>query len=221
MEHQQKNTEIANTTISRLVAGDFLESLGKELGLEVPPERLRSEYKSKDPDTRKENVNANKEDPNDAKLVERKLSSITAAIGDGSKKLQEVPQVALYHQERGPDDNKLKKAYEEHKKVNTSTRRQDQTSSSPEDERGKKRSRHRRKTRNSDVDTADSSDDTRDRHRSRSKGRTKGSKRERSSSRKHSKHHKHRSTHSSNSPRHRSSRKDHGDSRRENRRYRD
>ncbi|KAL4566431.1 hypothetical protein LXL04_030546 [Taraxacum kok-saghyz] len=28
----------ANSTLSRLVAGDFLESLGKELGLEVPPE---------------------------------------------------------------------------------------------------------------------------------------------------------------------------------------
>lgn len=33
-----KKIEAANTTLSRLVAGDFLESLGKELGLEVPPE---------------------------------------------------------------------------------------------------------------------------------------------------------------------------------------
>lgn len=33
-----KKNEGANTTLNRLIAGDFLESLGKELGLEVPPE---------------------------------------------------------------------------------------------------------------------------------------------------------------------------------------
>lgn len=33
-----KKTEGVNTTLNRLVAGDFLESLGKELGLEVPPD---------------------------------------------------------------------------------------------------------------------------------------------------------------------------------------
>ncbi|KAJ4808095.1 G patch domain-containing protein 1 [Rhynchospora pubera] len=32
-----KSSEGANKTLNRLVAGDFLESLGKELGLEVPP----------------------------------------------------------------------------------------------------------------------------------------------------------------------------------------
>ncbi|KAL4190978.1 hypothetical protein AMTRI_Chr07g78540 [Amborella trichopoda] len=31
-----KKTEVVNTTLNRLIAGDFLESLGKELGLEVP-----------------------------------------------------------------------------------------------------------------------------------------------------------------------------------------
>ena len=34
----EKKVEVANTTLSRLMAGDFLESLGKELGLEVPPD---------------------------------------------------------------------------------------------------------------------------------------------------------------------------------------
>lgn len=34
-----KKIEGANTTLNRLVAGDFLESIGKELGLEVPSER--------------------------------------------------------------------------------------------------------------------------------------------------------------------------------------
>ncbi|KAL8244195.1 hypothetical protein R6Q59_010453 [Mikania micrantha] len=34
-----KKIEAANTTLSRLMADDFLESLGKELGLEVPPDQ--------------------------------------------------------------------------------------------------------------------------------------------------------------------------------------
>ncbi|PQM37575.1 G patch domain-containing protein TGH [Prunus yedoensis var. nudiflora] len=34
----EKKVEAANTTLNRLIAGDFLKSLGKELGLEVPPE---------------------------------------------------------------------------------------------------------------------------------------------------------------------------------------
>lgn len=36
----EKRIEVANTTLNRLIAGDFLESLGKELGLEVPPDPL-------------------------------------------------------------------------------------------------------------------------------------------------------------------------------------
>ncbi|KAI3820927.1 hypothetical protein L1987_08481 [Smallanthus sonchifolius] len=38
-EDPTKKIEAANTTLSRLMAGDFLESLGKELGLEVPPDQ--------------------------------------------------------------------------------------------------------------------------------------------------------------------------------------
>ncbi|KAK1407403.1 hypothetical protein QVD17_39019 [Tagetes erecta] len=38
-EDPTKKIEVANTALSRLVAGDFLESLGKELGLEVPPDQ--------------------------------------------------------------------------------------------------------------------------------------------------------------------------------------
>nr|XP_019710120.1 G patch domain-containing protein TGH homolog isoform X2 [Elaeis guineensis] len=34
----ERKNEGANTTLNRLIAGDFLESLGKELGLEVPPD---------------------------------------------------------------------------------------------------------------------------------------------------------------------------------------
>ncbi|XP_027329720.1 G patch domain-containing protein TGH isoform X2 [Abrus precatorius] len=38
VDNQEKKAEVANTALSRLIAGDFLESLGKELGLEVPPD---------------------------------------------------------------------------------------------------------------------------------------------------------------------------------------
>lgn len=252
VKHQQKNTEVANTTLSRLIAGDFLESLGKELGLEVPPELSHSEHKFKDSASQKETVNANKgeNNSNSTLLVERKLSSSTSAVGDGSKMQQEVPQGNPYHPEVSPDGgshvlienntqisgsqrrgtdsfdnysvkNKLEKASQEHKKANTSTRRRNWSSCSSEDERGRKSSRrHRHKNSYSDVDTTDSSDDYRDRHRSRSKGRTKGSSREKSS-RKHSKNHKHRSGHSPSSSSRHGSRKDHGEAKRERRKYKD
>ncbi|VFQ64931.1 unnamed protein product [Cuscuta campestris] len=38
VEEPKKKVDVANTTLNRLIAGDFLESLGKELGLEVPPD---------------------------------------------------------------------------------------------------------------------------------------------------------------------------------------
>ncbi|CAN1856590.1 G patch domain-containing protein TGH [Linum perenne] len=38
VEDPEKKIEVANATLNRLMAGDFLESLGKELGLEVPPD---------------------------------------------------------------------------------------------------------------------------------------------------------------------------------------
>lgn len=38
MEDPQKKGEVAHSTLNRLMAGDFLESLGKELGIEVPPD---------------------------------------------------------------------------------------------------------------------------------------------------------------------------------------
>ncbi|GAB4860950.1 hypothetical protein Ancab_036110 [Ancistrocladus abbreviatus] len=38
VEDPQKKIEAANTTLDRLIAGEFLEYLGKELGIEVPPD---------------------------------------------------------------------------------------------------------------------------------------------------------------------------------------
>lgn len=106
---------------------------------------------------------------------------------------------------------------QETKKGNTSTGQQDRSSASSEDERARRGSKsRRRKSRYSEGDTTDSSDDYEDRHRSRSRGRKNDSFREKSSSRKHSKHHKHRSRRSPSSSSHRS-RKDHRDSKREKR----
>ncbi|XP_054821122.1 G patch domain-containing protein TGH [Prosopis cineraria] len=60
-EHnQEKKAEVANTALSRLIAGDFLESLGKELGLEVPPDMPYPAPKFRNPapqnETAKENA---------------------------------------------------------------------------------------------------------------------------------------------------------------------
>lgn len=58
MENQEKKAEVANTALSRLIAGDFLESLGKELGLEVPPDMPYPTQKSKNAAPHKE-INEN------------------------------------------------------------------------------------------------------------------------------------------------------------------
>ncbi|TKY54961.1 G patch domain-containing protein TGH [Spatholobus suberectus] len=59
VENQEKKAEVANTALSRLIAGDFLESLGKELGIEVPPDMPNPTQKSKNIAPQKEIVNEN------------------------------------------------------------------------------------------------------------------------------------------------------------------
>ncbi|CAL5198514.1 unnamed protein product [Lathyrus oleraceus] len=56
VENQEKKAEVANTALSRLIAGDFLESLGKELGIEVPPDTPYPPQKSNKDASQKENV---------------------------------------------------------------------------------------------------------------------------------------------------------------------
>lgn len=53
MDIQDKSTQGANATLNRLIAGDFLESLGKELGLKVPSEL---DMPQKEKDVQKGNV---------------------------------------------------------------------------------------------------------------------------------------------------------------------
>jgi G patch domain-containing protein 1 len=55
--NQEKKAEVANTALSRLIAGDFLESLGKELGIEVPPDTPYPTQKSGKDAPLRENVN--------------------------------------------------------------------------------------------------------------------------------------------------------------------
>ncbi|WJX90160.1 hypothetical protein P8452_72087 [Trifolium repens] len=57
VENQEKKAEVANTALSRLIAGDFLESLGKELGIEVPPDTPYPTQKSGKDAPLRENVN--------------------------------------------------------------------------------------------------------------------------------------------------------------------
>ena len=56
VENQEKKAEVANTALSRLIAGDFLESLGKELGLEVPPDVPYPRQKSRNAAPQEESV---------------------------------------------------------------------------------------------------------------------------------------------------------------------
>ncbi|KAL2338275.1 hypothetical protein Fmac_012721 [Flemingia macrophylla] len=57
VENPEKKAEVANTALSRLIAGDFLESLGKELGIEVPPDMPYPAQKSRNVASQKEIVN--------------------------------------------------------------------------------------------------------------------------------------------------------------------
>lgn len=206
----EKKGDAANTTLNRLIAGDFLESLGKELGLEVPPELPSSMNKVGNSVPPKGTATVNSVD-SDILRVDNAPSS-NHEILHSQEIARDGPRGNIEpvngnsarsnskYMETGSSGNQfdkfiLEKAPQEDRKAKTPSRRHRNlsSSSSSEDERSKKRSgRHRH--RHSDSDN-DSSSDHRDRHRSRSKGRRKGSSREKSSSssRKHSKHHKHRS----------------------------
>lgn len=204
----EKKVDAANTTLNRLIAGDFLESLGKELGLEVPPELPSSTNKSRTSAPPKETANANSRIYNTYPVEDIPSSTLDVphsreSAQDGTSEKREPVNGNLMgarsnskpaetylgnqfdniNSEKGPlEERKFKTPSRRHRSLSRS--------SSSEDERSRKRRQHRH--RHSDSDS-DSSSDHRDRYRSRSKGRKKGSSREKSSSsKKHSKHHKRR-----------------------------
>ncbi|KAK6276040.1 hypothetical protein POUND7_005749 [Theobroma cacao] len=236
----EKKIETATTTLNRLIAGDFLESLGKELGLEVPPDAPYS--------TNKASIPAQIETPNgDAEnakiiLVEGRTSCTSNAVSgtslnpgqetardSESSKNESIPGSSLRYSSKytdGLSENisdkvNVEKFAQEDRRAKSPSRQQRNwsSSSSSEDERSRKHSRQHRH-RSSDS-CSDSSTDHRDRNRSRSKGRWKKSSREKSSSsRKHSKHHKHRNRDSAGRSRYGSER-EHSEARKEKRKRRD
>lgn len=217
--NQEKKAEVANTALSRLIAGDFLESLGKELGLEVPPDTPYLAQKSGKAAPQKENVNEyaktdilngennNRYMPESSSIKTKGTcisdSKLIKSYGDKCEDDKKIkpPLVSRQDSSSRSDEERSRKhsgkldrkKYEDDKKVKMpSANRQDyRSSSSSEEERSRKRSRHRRRR---DAGSDSSSDDERDQHSSRSKGRRRErSSRDKSSgSKKHSKHHKHR-----------------------------
>ncbi|XP_062116890.1 G patch domain-containing protein TGH [Humulus lupulus] len=199
VDHPEKKVEAANTALSRLMAGDFLESLGKELGLEVPPDPLYSTDKAGASVSQKVDENSgndkvlhfqakpptNTNVTSDHMVSHDKKAEIFHGDSTKSSRLPEISSSKSKNDKVNP-----KKILQEDRKVKVGHRSASTTSLS-EDERGRRHSR-RHRNRNSDSD-GDSASDHRSRHRSRSKRRKESSRENSRSSRKHSKHHGHRS----------------------------
>ncbi|XWS51297.1 hypothetical protein CRYUN_Cryun12cG0164800 [Craigia yunnanensis] len=236
----EKNIEVATTTLNRLIAGDFLESLGKELGLEVPPDTPYSTNKASTP-AQIETPNGDVENAKSISVEGRTFSAPHAvsvtSLNPGQKTAQEgesskyesIPGSSVRYGSKyidGLSENisgkvNVEKFAQEDKKVKSPSRHRRNRSSSSfsEDERSGKHSR-RHRYRSSDS-YSDSPSDHCDRHRSRSKGRRKKSSQEKSSSsRKHSKHRKHRNMDSPSRSNHGSER-EHSEARKEKRKWRD
>ncbi|KAK3040886.1 hypothetical protein RJ639_027881 [Escallonia herrerae] len=242
VEDPQKKVEVVNTTLSRLIAGDFLESLGKELGLEVPPDVSGLENKAGISSIYKENANANKGDSSSLSAVSGSYAD--QGVPQGKTYNREASQVIVSDKHEGLDVNtyrsgnktadpdssleksgkvKLEKVVQEDKNAKTPMGKRGWSSGSSDDDRSRRKSssRHRRRSSNSDGERTDSSDDYRDRYHSRSKGTKKLSSRDHSSSRKHSKHRKHRSGDTSSRSSRHGSEKDHREAKRDKRKWKD
>ncbi|KAJ6359091.1 hypothetical protein OIU76_000744 [Salix suchowensis] len=186
-EDPEKKVEVVHSTLNRLMAGDFLESLGKELGLEVPPNPPYSANIAGS-SRQKESAIPNPVFPEKkGRLMMQKTEKKGESRKEESAKKGESP---------GPSEDKSDKVHsgkiarEDRKKAKLPpSLHRKRTSTSSEDERSRKRSRRHRHS--SSDSYSDSSNDHRDRHHSRSKGRKKRSSREKTSSKKHHKHHKH------------------------------
>ncbi|KAK8686275.1 hypothetical protein V6N13_125302 [Hibiscus sabdariffa] len=226
VEDPEKKTEVATTALNRLIADDFLESLGKELGFEVPPDTPYSTNKANA--LRIETPNSDSGNAKFSTGTYLNPGNETAQDGD-SQKNKSIPvrsggynsskhTVGLLNMSGKVNEDKFA---QEDKKVKSPSSRQRNwsSSSSSDDERSRKHSkRHRHRSSGS---YSDPSSDDREHYRSRSKGKRERSSREKSShSRKHSKHHKHRSRDSP-SRSHRGSEREHSEARKEKRKRRD
>ncbi|KAM6593710.1 hypothetical protein CsatA_001413 [Cannabis sativa] len=181
VEHPEKKVEAANTALSRLMAGDFLESLGKELGLEVPPDPLYSTDKAGASISQK--VDENSGDDKVLHFQANKLLMNTNATGDHMVS-HDDKKVEIFDSTKSSRLLEIGSSKSKNDKVNPK-----KTSSSE----GEKSRRHSRRHRNISDSDSDSASDHRSRHHSRSKRRKESSREKSRSSKKHSKHHGHRS----------------------------
>lgn len=248
-EDPQKKVEAVNTTLNRLIAGDFLESLGKELGLEVPTDVPYPENKTNNPakrdtapvDLRAKSINQSGNGTSSTShAVGGDFSDPVLAVGNDN---QNISPEGIFSREGTRDTNYRKnggrgagtESYRDDVDKNRSEtearanihakakgdEHQNKNSSSSEDEIDRKRKRaHRTRSPAGNASSA-SSEDYKDR-RSRSR-KKKSSQEKSSSSRRHSKHHKHRRRDSRSPSRHsrHGSEKDRRESKREKRKYKD
>ncbi|XP_068639091.1 G patch domain-containing protein TGH isoform X2 [Aristolochia californica] len=204
----EKKTEVANTTLNRLIAGDFLESLGKELGLEVPPDPVHCSKEQKDnlTSSRKENVVA--EDGVTAPRNDQAGSNNDASIG------------TLEDQ----DPERPRKGQESFGEISLPNQLSNKKTGKPTTEEmvesRKSRSQKKKHRPSSTSDSSYSSgDDYQHGGHLRSREDTRNSSKRKS--RKHSKHHKHRSKRSSSRSHYRDSDSDDREKRQEKKKRRD
>ncbi|MCD9645329.1 hypothetical protein HAX54_034184 [Datura stramonium] len=249
-EDPQKKVEAVNTTLNRLIAGDFLESLGKELGLEVPTDMPYAENRTNNPakrdtapvDLRAKSINQSGNGTSSTShAVGGGLSDPVLAVGNNN---QNISLEGIFSREGTTDANYRKnggrgagtESYRDdvdknrfetearthiHAKA-TGNQHQNKNSSSSEDEIDRKQKRlHRTRSPVGKASSA-SSEDYKGRH-SRSRKKKSSQEKSSSSSRRHSKHHKHRRRDSRSPSRHsrHGSEKDRRESKREKRKYKD
>eukprot|EP00268_Persea_americana_P032947 TRINITY_DN3259_c0_g1_i6.p1 TRINITY_DN3259_c0_g1~~TRINITY_DN3259_c0_g1_i6.p1 ORF type:complete len:530 (+),score=146.07 TRINITY_DN3259_c0_g1_i6:1542-3131(+) len=230
VDDSEKKNEAVNTTLNRFIAGDFLESLGKELGLEVPQDARYhidkintfdsqkgannmedikySSGNNRTTSTLKHDISEDIE-ATDGKLIYPETtrdvasSSINCEEGHDTDRNQPGKEDSWNRPGNVASESKaMVGGHLEHKADSVKTEKMN-----PEDRRHKARSRQHQSTSASDTDSSDD-----DRHRYRSSRRK---------SRKHSSRRSHRSKESPLRSSHHRSGKDFEEDRRERRKSRD
>lgn len=231
VENPDKKVQAANATLNRLIAGDFLESLGKELGLEVPADGPISSNQDRNLSEKEiahtsngdinilpardrssavpQRISQNYELPKDRESAPEGLQPRENKIISGGPREDGKRGNDKLSEERSakigvdylPQDHGNSKA--------VSKSRENRSPLSSEDEKIRKRSRRSHYSSDSESDSSDH----RDRYHSRSKEKRRESRREKRRSRR--KHRKHGSRDSPGNSSRRRSEKDRADVKRE------
>ncbi|XP_047315906.1 G patch domain-containing protein TGH isoform X2 [Impatiens glandulifera] len=202
VENSVTNPEAANSTLNRLIAGDFLESLGKELGLVVPPDLPFPESKS-----RTQSSTQKKTDMGDMNMPSYYSSSSINTTPKATQNETAQPNEGRSKSSGKGNNSETRNVGLEVEKRKHRLHRSNNTSSEDEKKKKKSKKKHSRR-RHRSIDYSDSSsaeDSSSDEYRrgehSRSKRSSKGGS---SNKRTHSKSHKRRRD-DNDSPRSRSS----------------